>query len=115
MPRRATEHLIDRTIRALPAPAAGAVITYDADVPGFGIRVTAKNARSFILNYVVNGRERRMTIGRFPIWSATTAREQAKSLRRKVDAGVDPRDEEAAQLRAAEAARAAPTVKDLFD
>ena len=64
MPRRATAHLTDRSIRALALPPAGAVITYDADVPGFGLRVTAKNVRSFVLNYVVNGRERRMTIGR---------------------------------------------------
>jgi integrase len=115
MPRRATTHLTDRMVRALPVPAAGAVITYDADVPGFGIRVTARDVRSFILNYVVHGRERRMTIGRFPIWSATAAREQAKSLRRKIDAKIDPLDEHEAQLRAAEAARTAPTMQDLFD
>jgi integrase len=115
MPRRSTAHLTDRSIRALPAPSAGAVITYDADVPGFGIRVTAKNVRSFVLNYVVHGRERRMTIGRFPIWSATAAREQAKSLRRKIDAKIDPLDEQEAQACAAEAARAAPTMQDLFE
>ena len=115
MPRRATEHLIDRTIRALPAPAAGAVIIYDADVPGFGIRVTAKGARSFVLNYVVKGRERRMTIGSFPTWSATAAREQAKSLRRKIDAGIDPLDEREAEIKAADAARRAPTVQDLYE
>jgi integrase len=115
MPRRATTRLIDRAIRALPVPAAGAVITYDADVSGFGIRVTAKDVRSFVLNYVIHGRERRMTIGRFPIWSATAAREEAKALRRKVDAGIDPLNEQEAELRAAEAARAAPMVQDLFD
>ena len=91
------------------------MITYDADVPGFGIRITAKDVRSFVLNYVVHGQERRTTIGRFPTWSATAAREQAKSLRRKIDAGIDPLHEQAAQLRAAEAARAAPTVQDLFE
>jgi integrase len=94
---------------------AGSVITYDADVPGFGIRVTAKNVRSFVLNYVVNGRERRMTIGRFPIWSATAAREEAKALRRKIDARIDPLDEQEIELKAAEAARAAPTMQDLFE
>jgi integrase len=115
MPRRATTHLTDRLIRALPAPPTGAVITYDADAPGFGVRVTATGVRSFVLNYVVNGRERRMTIGRYPIWSATAAREEAKALRRKVDAKVDPLDEQEAQQRVAEAARSAPTVQDLFD
>jgi len=98
MPRRATEHLTDRLVRSLPAPVAGAAITYDADVAGFGIRVTANGVRSFVLNYVVYGRERRMTIGRFPTWSATAAREEARALRRKVDAKVDPLDEQEAQL-----------------
>lgn len=115
MPRRATEHLTDRLVRSLPAPVAGAAITYDADVAGFGIRVTANGVRSFVLNYVVNGRERRMTIGRFPTWSATAAREEARALRRKVDAKVDPLDEQEAQLHAAEALRAAPTMQHLFN
>ena len=115
MPRRASEHLTDRTIRGLPCPDEGAVITYDADVAGFGIRVTANGVRSFVLNYVANGRERRLTIGRFPTWSATAAREEARTLRRKVDAKVDPLDEQEAQLNAAKALRAAPTMKDLFN
>lgn len=76
MPRRATTHLTDRSIRSLPIPPADAVITYDADLPGFGMPVAANGVRSFVLNYVVHGCERRMTIGRFPIWSATAARKE---------------------------------------
>jgi integrase len=91
------------------------MITYDADLPGFGIRITARDVRSFVLNYVVHGRERRVTIGRFPTWSATAAREEAKELRRKIDAKIDPLDEQAAQARAAEAARRAPTMQHLFE
>src|SRR3954469_567379 len=104
MLRRATTRLTDRSIRALPAPAKGAVITYDADLPGFGIRITARGIRSFVLNYVVHGRERRMTIGRFPTWSATAAREEAKELRRKIEAKIDPLEEAEAQTRAVAAA-----------
>jgi integrase len=99
----------------VPSPAAGAVITYDADVPAFGVRITTRDVRSFVLNYVVNGRERRMTIGRFPTWSATAAREEAKDLWRKVESKIDPLEEQAAQEHAAKAARAAPTMWDLFD
>jgi integrase len=115
MPRRATERITDRLVRSLPSPVSGAAITYDTDVLGFGIRVTANGVRSFVINYVVNGRERRMTIGRFPTWSATAAREQARSLRRRVDARIDPLEERAAREHAAEAARAAPTMQDLFE
>src|ERR1700739_3225995 len=108
MPSRANTHLTDKSIRALPLPPTGAVITYDADVPGFGIRVTAKGIRSFVLNYVVHGHERRMTIGRFPIWSATAAREEARTLRRKVDSGIDPMAEREAPKAAGVAGRSAP-------
>jgi integrase len=115
MPRRATERLTDRFVRGLSTPTLGTVITYDSDIPGFGIRVTTNDVRSFILNYVVNGRERRITIGRFPTWSATAAREEARALRRKVDAKVDPLEERQAEQDAAEAARAAPNMRDLFE
>jgi len=114
MPRRATERLTDVMVRHLPVPNQGATITYDREVPGFGARVTAKGARAFILNYMSNGRERRMTIGQFPTWSSTAAREQARSLRRKVDAGIDPMEERAAEEAEAIALRSAPTVRDLF-
>ena len=56
-----------------------------------------------------------MTIGRFPTWSATAAREEARALRRKVDAKIDPLDEQEARLQVAEALRAAPTIRDLFE
>jgi integrase len=114
MPRRATQRLTDKLARALPLPDKGARITYDADVPGFGIRVTANGAKSFVLNYMSAGRERRMTIGRFPTWSATAAREEARALRRKVDSGIDPIDERESEEAAVIAERSAPTMEDLF-
>ena len=114
MPRRATERLTDRLVRALPLPEKGAAITYDADLAGFGARVTASGVRAFVINYMCAGRERRMTIGQFPTWSATAAREEARMLRRKIDSGVDPMDERATNDTAATAARSAPTMNDLF-
>jgi hypothetical protein len=63
------DRLTDTCIKALKAPATGAQITYDDRLKGFGIRVTASGARSFILNYRTRlGRERRYTIGSFPDW-----------------------------------------------
>ena len=71
-------------VKALPLPAKGATIAYGGDLPGFGVRVTANGVRSFVLNYMCAGRKRRMTIGHFPNWSVTAAREEARSLRRQV-------------------------------
>jgi integrase len=103
------QRLTDSTIKALPAPASGNRITYDSELPGFGCRVTAAGARSFVLNYrTTAGRERRITIGQHPAWKIATARDEAKRLRRVVDAGGDPLGEEQAE-------RAAPTVADLCE
>lgn len=99
--------LTDTAVKLLDAPASGNRITYDAEVKGFGCRVTAKGARSFILNYRTKaGRERRITIGAFPDWKASVAREEAKSLKRRVDVGQDPMAE-------LETSRDAKTMADL--
>ena len=105
-----SQRLSDRLVRALPAPAHGNRITYDSEVSGFGARVTARGAVSFVLNYrrKADGRERRATIGAFPAWGVAAARQRAAELRRAVDSGGDPVGELAAE-------RAAPTVADLCE
>jgi integrase len=100
--------LTDNLLRRLPAPDRGNRITYDDAVKGFGCRVTAAGGRAFILNYrrKLDGRERRITIGSFPDWGTTAAREEAKRLKRAIDGGADPVGEQ-------EENRAAATVADL--
>src|SRR5215472_9796376 len=61
--------LTDAMARSPPAPTSGNRVTYERGkdgVKGFGIRVTASEAKSFVLNYTVGGRERRITIGGHP-------------------------------------------------
>jgi integrase len=98
--------LTTRLIRDTPAPAAGAVILWDSDLPGFGCRISSRDVRTFILNYRSNGREGRMKIGRFPTWTAEAAREEAKALRKRIDMGEDPVLERRER-------REAPTIADL--
>lgn len=98
--------LSEKTVKALPAPATGNRIHYDADVRGFGVRVTYAGAKSYVLNFRARGRERRLTIGSHPDWSVQAAREEAKRLKRAVDVGEDPME-----VRHAE--RAAPTVAEV--
>jgi integrase len=90
MARGTTVRLTDRIVRDLPPPTTGNRITYDAEIKGFGARITVKGARSFILNFYVAGVERRLTIGSYPAWSVATARARARELRREVDNGKDP-------------------------
>src|SRR6478672_5593331 len=101
-----SERLTSKVVETANAPA----IVWDDDpkVKGFGFRVHAGGAKSFFLNYRINGVERRYTIGQYPTWSVTAAREEAKALRQRIDRGEDP----AADKRAR---RAAPTMADLVD
>ena len=92
------------------APATGAVTYWDSDpkVVGFGVRIYAGGSKSFFVNYRIDGRERRYTIGAFPRWSVSAARERAKELRTLIDQGHDP----AGQKRER---REAPTMQHLID
>jgi integrase len=80
----------------------------DPKATGFGVRSYSGGGRSFFVDYRLNGRQRRYTIGPFPRWSAEAAREQAKKLRKEIDRGVDPAGDKRER-------RMAPTVQDLID
>jgi len=81
---------------------------FDTEIRGLAARVQSSGARAFTLDYRFAGRQRRMTIGRWPEWSVTAARERAKELRRMIDQGEDP-------LSKKEELREAPRIKDMID
>lgn len=98
--------LTQKAVLAMKAPSSGNRIQYDEEIPGFGARITSNGVISFVLNYRINGRERRYTIGRHPDLTALAARERAIQLRGKLLDGVDP-------LQQRVEARSEPTVEDL--
>jgi integrase len=107
------QYLTDAAVRALPLPAKGKTIVLDGSrngerVKGFGVRITAAGARSYILRYTTRSRERTFTIADATIVTAAWARKEAKRLRYLIEEGGDP-------LADVEAERAAPTVADLCD
>jgi len=74
-------NITQRAVKAAKAPESGNHIFYDDELRGFGLRVTAAGVKAFILNYSVAGRERRVTIGRWPEWSAEAARARSGARR----------------------------------
>ena len=77
------------------------------DAPrGFGFRVTQAGGRAFILQYTVDGRQRRKTIGDYPTWTLEAARAEARELVQRIAKGSDPLEEKRRR-------RAEPLVKDL--
>jgi integrase len=101
--------LTERMITSEKPPASGYSIIYDQTIPGFGLRVTAGGTKSFILDYQdTSGKNRRYTIGQYPTYKLTGARDEALQLRFKISKGYDP-------IRAKEQVRIAPTMKQLRD
>ena len=97
-----------KSVRNLERPDAGNRIEWDEKLPGFGVRITAAGATSFILDYYVAGRRRRYTIGRHPEMTANVARERAEALRVRIRDGFDPMQERLEN-------RLAPTMQELAD
>jgi integrase len=109
---------IDRLVLALPKPAAGNKTYSEAElrrrglagpwVRGLAPRVTAADARAWVMRYRAEGIERLHTIGSIEAWPAEKVWPEAAELRRMIDTGADPRKERKAR-------QDAPTVADLAD
>ena len=66
--RKRPRKLDTRFVAALPP----SVMFWDDDpkATGFGVRSYSGGGKSFFVDYRLNGRQRRITIGPFPRWSA---------------------------------------------
>lgn len=62
----------------------------DSALPGFGLRVTSGGAKSFIVEKRINGRVKRLTIGRYGPLTPEKARVKAVELLGDITVGKDP-------------------------
>ncbi len=74
--------------KARAEPGQERTLFWDADMPGFGLVVTASAHRSFVVQYRAGGRSRRMTID--SVLGLAAARKQARSLLGEVAKDRDP-------------------------
>jgi len=77
-------------VERLKPPATGERYVRDAQVPGLAVRVRAGGSKRWVLEYRVNGQQRRATLARADVLSPDDARTQALALLAKASAGVDP-------------------------
>jgi hypothetical protein len=99
MPRISFTPFKLETLAPPPAKPCGTVVQvdyFDETTPGFGLRVSSNNVRSWVLHTRLNGKSRRYTIGRAPREKGAPgitlaqARAEAVRLRDAVKAGRDP-------------------------
>ena len=93
-----------RTVDRLEAGGAD-TFYWDADLPGFGLRVRASGRKYYVAQFRANGRLRRMTLGRHGAVAPEAARRRAMALIAEAKGGGDPAalrdaDREAATVRA---------------
>ena len=73
--------LTKRTVDSA-APGVRDAFVWDTELPGFGLKVTPKGARIFLLQYWKDGRARRLTLGRYGSdLTIQAARTEARRLR----------------------------------
>jgi integrase len=94
--------LTERLIRETKAPESGRTVLTDGR--GLQLRITAKDVRSWSLQYSFNGRKMKETLGQWPSISVMNARKLADAARLQVASGIDPQ----------EAKRAAKTARLTF-
>ena len=88
--------LTKRAVEAIE-PESKDLLVWDADLPGFGLRVTPKGRRSYIVAYRTNtGQQRRPTLGQHGVLTTDEARAEARRMLRAVSLGGDPVGEEKA-------------------
>ncbi|HEX7184370.1 MAG TPA: tyrosine-type recombinase/integrase [Thermoanaerobaculia bacterium] len=96
-----------RLVDSIQADPERDVLVWDTDLAGFGLRISRGGVKSYVFQYKLHGRARRMTLGEHGRdLTLEAARKLAVARRLAVQAGGDPATE-------AEAAAAAPTVRDL--
>jgi integrase len=77
-------------------------IVFDGDLAGFGFRMRADSGRirhSWVVQYKVKGRTRRIKLGDYPTINADEARKEAKKKLAKITLGYDPQAEKETERR----------------
>src|SRR5262249_46131917 len=83
--------LTQAALGKLKPPATGRIIYTDPHLPGFGLRLTKKNARSWVAMYRVRGKFVMETLGDVALLpKVEDARQRARDSMLKARAGTNP-------------------------
>ena len=76
-----------------PPPGKTDAIIFDEDLPGFGLRLRTGGRRTWVAQYRIDGRSRRITLGNAAVMSANEARKAARTVLARATIGEDPQGE----------------------
>ena len=85
------KRLSEASVQRIKPPSSGQMDYFDAIIPGFALRVTRRGTKSWSFTYRIAGKQRRLTLGRYPVLTLENARSLARMAFEHVQAGIDPR------------------------
>ncbi len=86
LPQKITKSYVDK----LSTPETGQAFIRDTELKGFAVRVTSSGAKSFILEKRIDGKVKRLTLGRYPELTVEQARKEAHKLLGHIATGRNP-------------------------
>src|SRR5215472_1296532 len=94
--------MTNRTLTAIAVerirvPATGQTDHFDQGYPGLALRVSYGGAKSWVYFYRLFGKQKRLTLGRWPSMSLSAAREAWRNARTTIDKGESPKHQRPAQ------------------
>jgi integrase len=88
--------LSPHAVRTAQLPTGkGEAIFFDDDVPGFGLRLRAQGSRTFVFQYKLGTKQRRMALGAATALGVAKVRQIAERLHARVKLGEDPASDKA--------------------
>lgn len=79
-----------QNVRLVSLPAGKAeLLVFDDDLPGFGVRLRGGGKRTWIVQYRIGEKQRRVSLGRVEALDADKARREAKNVLSKANLGTD--------------------------
>ena len=84
-------------VERMRAPASGQIDHFDHGYPGLALRVSYGGAKAWVYFYRLFGKQKRLTLGRWPSMSLAAAREAWRDARQTLDKGESPKHQRPAQ------------------
>jgi len=80
--------LTDLVVRNLPVPPVGQETYWDANLPGFGCRVSQGGQKTFVVMFGPRTARRRRIVGKYPLQSLKEARDLARKAQAEITLGI---------------------------
>lgn len=79
-------------------PSEKQYLVWDEKYTGLGVLVSPKGAKSFVYQGRVGGKQKRVTLGKYPLMSYQDAIDKASEVSKQMTAGIDPSRQKAEQI-----------------